>query len=65
MLPLKNRIKKEKEFAIVFSKGSTLFSGPAILKIFKNKTGETRFGFAVSKKISSNAAVRNKIKRRL
>ena len=65
MLPKINRIKKKKEFEVIFKNSKSLRSNLFIFKIMKNSLGINRFGFVVSKKISKKAVDRNKIRRRL
>lgn len=63
MLPLKNRLKKTKDFEKVFRQGFYISDGFITLKVAKNNLEVTRFGFIVGTKISKKAVVRNKIKR--
>jgi ribonuclease P protein component len=64
MLPLKNRLKKKKDFETVFGKGSIIKNKYFFLKIFKREeNSDTRIGFIVSKKVSKKAVERNRIKR--
>lgn len=65
MLPLKNRLKKKKDFDEVFKKGKGIEGFFLFLKIKNNDLEESRFGFIVSQKVSKKAVIRNKIKRRL
>jgi len=66
MLPKINRIKKKKDFEKIFKKKEKSFRNKLfVLKISENKLPYTRFGFVVSKKISSKATIRNKIRRRI
>lgn len=65
MLSKLNRIKKKKDFDVIFKKGASLKSDLLILKVLKNNFEQSRFGFVVSKKVSKKATVRNKLKRRL
>ncbi len=65
MLSKKYRLQKDKDFDLVFKKGRNLGSEFLFLKLRKNDLEISRFGFILSKKISKNATVRNKIKRRL
>jgi ribonuclease P protein component len=65
MLSKKYRLQKDKDFDLVFKKGKNLGSEFLFLKLRKNDLEISRFGFILSKKISKNATVRNKIKRRL
>ncbi|MFA5013611.1 MAG: ribonuclease P protein component [Candidatus Paceibacterota bacterium] len=65
MLPLKNRLKKKKDFEKVFKKGASTKGAIFFLKAVFTQNQNTRIGFVVSKKISNKAVVRNKVKRRL
>jgi len=65
MLPQANRIKKKKDFEIIFRNSKSLKNSLFILKIIKNDLGINRVGFVVSKKVSKKAVIRNKIRRRL
>jgi ribonuclease P protein component len=65
MLPKANRLKKKKDFEKVFKKGKGYKEDFLYLKVAKNNLKNSRFGFAVSKKISKKATIRNQIKRRL
>jgi ribonuclease P protein component len=63
MLPLKNRLKKKKDFENVFTKGMTARSKYFFLRVLENGSPDTRMGFVVSKKVSKKAVERNRIKR--
>ena len=65
MLPKINRVKKKKDFEVIFKKGISFKNELFILKFIKNNLGQSRFAFIVSQKISKKATVRNKIRRRL
>lgn len=65
MLSQKNRLVKKKDFDAAFKQGKTLKEGFLLFKILKNNLPQSRFGFVVSKKVSSKAVERNAIKRRL
>jgi len=65
MLPKINRIKKKKDFEMIFKDSKSFRNNLFILRVAQNNLGLSRFGFVVSKKISKKAVVRNKIKRRL
>lgn len=65
MLPKINRLTKKKDFELVFKKGEVFKNTFLLCKTMKNNLKESRFGFVVSKKISSKAVVRNRVKRRL
>ena len=64
-LPKINRIKKKKDFEIIFKKGTGFQNSLLVLKIIKNNFGGSRFGFIVSQKVSKKATIRNKVRRRL
>lgn len=65
MLAKINRLKKRKDFKLVFKKGKGFKEDFLVLKRIKNNLKRTRFGFIVGRKISKKATTRNKIKRRL
>jgi ribonuclease P protein component len=65
MLPKINRLKKKKEIENIFKKGKTAGDGFLTLKILQNNSNISRFAFVVSKKVSTKAVVRNKVRRRL
>jgi ribonuclease P protein component len=57
---LENRIKKQKEFDIVFNKGTRVYSNTLTLLFIKGES--YKFGISVSKK-HGKAHIRNRIKR--
>ncbi len=65
MLAKINRLKKRKDFDLVFKKGKGFKEDFLVLKMIKNNLNQTRFGFIVGGKISKKATLRNRIKRRL
>lgn len=65
MLPTEHRLRKKKEIDAVFKKGTFFRLGPISAKVKNKKNGNTRFAFAVSKKISKKAVDRNYVKRQL
>lgn len=65
MLKKLHRLKKKKDFDIVFKNGKSKFSKILGIKIFSNNLDESRFGIIVSKKVSKKAVERNKIKRQI
>lgn len=59
-----HRLRKTKEFSLVYSKGYSWVDELLVLKAMPNGIqGVTRFGFSVGKR-AGNAVVRNTIKRR-
>jgi ribonuclease P protein component len=65
MLSLNNRLKKTADIRNVFKQGRLFKEGFLIFKTVKNDLDKSRFGFIVSQKVSKQAVIRNKIKRRL
>lgn len=65
MLQKVNRIKKKKDFELIFKKGKSFKKNFLILRTTSNKLEVKRFGFIVSQKVSKKAVVRNLIRRRL
>ena len=65
MLPKLNRIRKKKDFEIIFKNSKSFRNNLFIFKIMKNNLGLNRFGFVVSKKVTKKAVIRNKVRRRL
>lgn len=64
MLPLKNRLKKRKEFAYIYKNGKKVHSSNLTLIWVSSKKPENKIGISVSNKVG-NAVIRNKIKRQL
>ena len=65
MLPKENRIKKKKDFEVIFKKGKSFKNSFFILKVLNNNLKISRFAFVISQKVSKKATERNKIKRRM
>lgn len=65
MLAKNNRLKKNKEFDLVFKEGKTVYGGILGIKIRKNTLEINRFGVLLSTKVSKLAVVRNLYKRRI
>lgn len=65
MLPKANRIKKKKDFEIIFKDSKGFKNSILIFRVRKNNLGLNRFGFVVSQKVSKRAVIRNKVRRRL
>ncbi len=63
MLPLKNRIKKRKDFERVFQKGKSFFGSFFILKTYENDYSFPRFAFVFPVKYEKKAHKRNRGKR--
>ncbi len=65
MLPKSWRIRLEKDFDRIFSKGRSIHATTMSIKYLPSSLDNPRFGFLVSNKISKRATQRNIIKRRL
>jgi ribonuclease P protein component len=65
MLPKINRVKKKKDFEVIFKKGASFRNDLFSLRFIKNSLDQCRFGFVVSLKVSKKATERNKIRRRM
>jgi ribonuclease P protein component len=65
MLPKNNRIKKKKDFEIIFKKGKSYKNSVLILKVLNGSLETSRFAVVVSQKVSKKATERNKIRRRI
>ena len=65
MLPAQNRLRHEKDIKALFSEGKGVFDAACGLKYRKNGHKETRFAVVVGMKVSKNAVVRNKVRRRI
>ena len=63
MLNKENRLKREKDFDIVFKSGKSVFDKVAGLKFQKNGRKNSRFAVVVGLKVSKSAVVRNKARR--
>jgi len=59
----KNRLKKKKDFEIVFKKGKAIKGNFLFAKYFRNSLEFPRIAFVVSLKISKKAVIRNRIRR--
>ena len=57
-----NKIKKTKDFSLIYNKSKKMHTKYAIIFINENKNNNQRFGFVASKK-TGNAVQRNRIKR--
>lgn len=65
MLAKDSRLKKNKEFDLVFKEGKTVYGKLLGLKARKNNLGFNRFGVLLSTKVSKLAVERNKYKRKI
>ncbi len=63
MIPSKNRIKKRKEFELVFHEGKTFLERFFLLKEKDNVFNFPRFAIVVPIKTERSAVKRNKVKR--
>ena len=59
------RLRKGTEFDTAYSKGTVVGSSLFAVRYVPNGLGETRWGFAVGKRIAKKAVVRNRAKRRI
>lgn len=59
------RLKDRFDFIRLQKSGEKLYSKHFLVSITESKTNCSRLGVAITKKVSPNATVRNKIKRRL
>lgn len=65
MFPKNQRITNKKDFDLVFKRGKVFHSPFLSIRILKTNSDKKRFSVLVSKKVSSKATERNKIKRLL
>ena len=65
MLKKELRIRKQKDFDNIFSRGAYFSEKFLALKVVENGLEISRFGFIVSNKVSKKAVERNRIKRLL
>ena len=65
MLKKQFRIRKQKDFENVFSKGRYVSEKFLTLKVVGNDLAYSRFGFIISNKVSKKAVERNRSKRLL
>lgn len=63
MLPIQNRLKKDKDFKRVCRQGKPIFFENTALRYAKNNLSYTRIGILVSKKFFRKATQRNRAKR--
>lgn len=65
MISAKNRLKKDKDFDLVFKGGKSYYSSIFSLKVKENSLTFNRFGVLIGLKVSKKATERNLIKRRI
>ncbi len=65
MLPLKNRLKKRKDFDLIYKTGKNAFASNFFLKFKENGLSESRIGISIGTKFSPKAFLRNKTKRQI
>jgi len=63
LLPLKNRLKKKKDFQKVFQRGKGIKEKFLTLRWSINNLKISRFGIVISQKVSKKAVLRNKLRR--
>ena len=65
MLPVKNRLTKDKDFNYIFKNGKPSYNKITGFKVVKNQLQLNRFGIIIGKKINNKAIKRNTIKRQI
>ncbi len=65
MLPRENRLKRDKDFDILFKKGEGVFGSVCGAKWKKNGLRFSRFAVVVGTKVSKKAVVRNRLRRQI
>ncbi|MFA5133330.1 MAG: ribonuclease P protein component [Patescibacteria group bacterium] len=65
MLPQENRLKKTRDFDLIWKKGQFFGTKFITFKYMKNSLPHTRVGFVVGTKVSKLATRRNKLKRQM
>ena len=65
MLAKKFRLSNKKDFERLHKNGKFFGNNFLAIKVAKNDLEISRFGFAIGKKISKKAVIRNKVRRRL
>jgi len=65
MLPLKNRLKKERDIKKVFRQGWGVKEESLLLKKIENSLKESRFCFVVPDSVSKKATIRNRLRRKM
>ncbi len=65
MLPLKNRLKLNRDFDKTFQTGHSYYGRFLGVKIVKNQLDFNRFGFSINLKVDKRAVIRNLLKRKL
>ncbi len=63
MLPTKNRLRRQKDFQLVASKGKKFFSDFLMVKVLFKTEGEIKVGVVVPSKVSKKAVRRNQLRR--
>lgn len=65
MLPKKNRLRHEKDFARLSVKGRPLYGPFCVLRAWKSGSKPSKVGFVASGKMFKTAVLRNKLRRRI
>lgn len=65
MINRKNRIKKKKDFEIIYKKSKIFKNNFLILRVLENNLEDCRFSVIISQKVNKKAVCRNKIRRRI
>lgn len=64
MLKNINRVKKQRDFKIIYQQGNIFFNNYMVLKVLKNKQLNPRFAIVISAKLAK-ANQRNQLKRKI
>lgn len=65
MLPKKNRLRHEKDFARLSVKGRPLYGPFCVLRAWKSGSKPSKIGFVASGKMFKTAVLRNRLRRRI
>jgi len=65
MLKKENRLKRDRDFDRLFTKGEKAFSFPFSIRLSNNKRPVSRFAVVVGTKVSKKAVERNRLRRQV
>lgn len=63
MLQSENRLRKDRDFQVVFKKGQSIFDNFCGVRFYKNGLENSRFAVVVGTKVHKSAVKRNKVRR--